>query len=159
MAERRSPNDQEHHVVIDPETHPSYLLAKVSHQLGLTIGRALAAHGVTLTQFSALAHISRSPGLSGADLGRALLTTPQASATLVRRLVDAGLVERTAVSAGLASSLRLTVLGVHKLRSAEPVATQAEEIALATLPMAEQRKFLAMVSHLATALDKSSTGD
>ena len=102
----------------DPDNHLSYVIAKVSHQLEITIDRALSGHGITLTQFSALAHIARSPGLSSAELARSLLTTPQATATLVRRLIGAGLVQRPEVAPGLAGTIRLTPRGLRKLASA-----------------------------------------
>lgn len=138
---------------INPDQHISYVMAKVSHQLELAIGRALSCQGITLTQFSALAHIARSPGLSSADLARALLTTPQASATLVRRLIDAGLVQRADVAPGLAGALRLTGRGSRKLNSAETIATQAEAQALSALSAAEQLRLATTLEGLSAALE------
>ena len=140
-------------VDIDPERHLSYAIAKVSHQLARAIGRALSTQDITLTQFSALAHIARTPGLSSADLARALLTTPQASAMLVRRLIDAELVERPVVAPGLASTIRLTPRGVRTLHGAEKIATQAEEDALRALSPTEQHRLATTIEKLSAALD------
>ncbi|MHA7702982.1 MarR family winged helix-turn-helix transcriptional regulator [Mycobacterium sp. ML4] len=133
---------------VKPDTHLTYLLAKVSQKLQLVLDRALLRHeGITLTQFSALAHIGRSPGLSGADLARVLLTTPQATATLVRRLIRLGLVERPVTSPGAASAMRLTERGLSKLQLAEDVALETERRALSALLEGEQQ-------YIATALTK-----
>ena len=136
----------------DPDTHLSYVIAKVSHQLAITIDRALSEHDITLTQFSALAHIARSPGLSNAELARSLLTTPQATTTLVRRLIEAGLVQRPSITPGLASALRLTQRGAHKLHAAERVATKAEDNALRALSPTERQKLTGMLARLSAAL-------
>jgi DNA-binding MarR family transcriptional regulator len=154
MQPRRAPASSRSSGTIDPDQHLSYVMAKVSHQLELAIGRALSSRGITVTQFSALAHIARSPGLSSADLARALLTTPQATATLVRRLIDAELVQRPDVAPGLASALRLTTRGLRKLTGAERIATEAEEQALSTLSPTEQRRLAATLGNLAAALER-----
>jgi DNA-binding MarR family transcriptional regulator len=138
----------------NPDDHLSYVIATVSHRMGIAIDRALAGHGVTLTQFSALAHVARAPGLSSADLARALLTTPQATATLVRRLIDAGLIQRPEVSPGLAASLRLTTRGRRTLRSAERIATSAEQEALSSLSPDEQARLGEILSRLSDGLDR-----
>lgn len=138
---------------IDPDRHLSYVIAKLSHRLALAIDRALSGQEITLTQFSALAHIARAPGLSSADLARALLTTPQATATLVRRLINAGLVERPDVAPGLASALRLTNHGLRKLNGAEKIATEAEKRALRGLSSVEQRRLAETLENLAATLE------
>lgn len=154
MQPRPAPASSASSGTTDPDRHLSYVMAKVSHQLELAIDRALSGQGITLTQFSALAHIARSPGLSGADLARALLTTPQATATLVRRLIDANLVQRPDVAPGLAGALRLSTRGRRKLTRAERIATDAEEQALSALSTAEQRRLTATLGHLAAALER-----
>jgi len=138
----------------DPDSHLSYVIAKVSHQLGITIDRALSGQGITLTQFSALAHIARSPGLSSAELARSLLTTPQATTTLVRRLIDAGLAQRPEVAPGLAAAIRLTPRGLRKLHRAGGVATRAENEALSALPGAETQRLATILGRLSVALER-----
>jgi DNA-binding MarR family transcriptional regulator len=157
MQPRRAPARADTPRNVDPDRHLSYVIAKVSHQLELSIGRALSSQGITLTQFSALAHIARSPGLSSADLARALLTTPQATATLVRRLIDAGLVERPDVPPGLASTLRLTNRGLRKLNCAANIATHAEEEAFRALSPAEQRRLTTTLRVLSASLERSGS--
>jgi DNA-binding MarR family transcriptional regulator len=137
----------------DPDEHLSYLIAKVSHQLGIAIDRALTSHGITLTQFSALAHIARSPGLSSAALARALLTTPQATTTLVGRLISAGLAQRTELGAGLAVSIHLTPHGLRTLYRAEKTATNAEKLAVGALSNTELRCLTKSLGHLSDTIE------
>jgi DNA-binding MarR family transcriptional regulator len=137
----------------NPNDHLSYVIAKVSHQLGITIDRALSGHGITLTQFSALAHIARSPGLSSAELARALLITPQATATLVRRLIGAGLVQRPDLAPGLAGSIRLTARGRRVLDRGAKIAGRAEEEALGVLSSAERELLMSCLENLYGALE------
>jgi DNA-binding MarR family transcriptional regulator len=139
---------------VHPDRHLTYLIAKVSHQLQLVLDRALQAEGLTLTQFSALAHIGRAPGLSSADLARALLTTPQAVATLVRRLIALGLVERPEIGRGLAGTIRLTQTGLHKLQAAEELALPAEQHALNAITPAQKQHVAAILKSLLESLEQ-----
>lgn len=116
---------------VGPDEHLTYLMAKVGHLLERRLDLALAPHGLTLRQFSALVHIARTPGLSSADLARALLTSPQAVNTLVQRLLASGLVERADGPTRQPLALTLSPAGLDALRAAAPVATAAEGTALA----------------------------
>jgi DNA-binding MarR family transcriptional regulator len=77
--------------------------------------------------------------LSSADLARALLISPQAAGSLVKRLSAAGLVEQTTGVDGSTGRLHLTPEGLARLRSAEIVATAAEERALLSLSPNKRR--------------------
>lgn len=115
---------------VDPDAHLTYLMAKVGHLLERRLDQALTGVGLTLRQFIALAHIAARPGLSGADLARALLTSPQAVNTLVQRLVAAGLVDRADGPGRAPRALILSPSGARALRRAAPVATATEDSAL-----------------------------
>jgi len=58
--------------------HLTYQLAKAEHLLEQRLDHALGEVGLTLRQFTVLAHVGRAPGMSRADVARLLLTTPQA---------------------------------------------------------------------------------
>ena len=143
---------------VEPDRHLTYLIAKVSHQLQLVLDRALQAEGITLTQFSALAHIARAPGLSGAELARLLLTTPQATATLIGRLVRLGLVERPDTRRGVAGAMRLTPGGLSKLQAAENIALPTERQALSALTAQEQGNIATALTNLLQSLDDRQIG-
>lgn len=116
MAAKGSPATTRPRVLPDstPENHLAHLVAPVHHRLQQSVDRALHTVGITPTQFYALAHIAQSPGLSSADQAHGLLTTPQAVATLVRRLNAAGLIEQDQPGRGLTGAVRLTAAGRRK---------------------------------------------
>ncbi|HTF46920.1 MAG TPA: helix-turn-helix domain-containing protein, partial [Pseudonocardia sp.] len=64
--------------------HLTYQLAKAEHLLEQRLDHALGEVGLTLRQFTVLAHVARAPGMSRADVARLLLTTPQAVGGLVQ---------------------------------------------------------------------------
>lgn len=119
---------------VRPDDHLTYLMAKVGHLLERRLDLALHHEGLTLRQFSALAHIGRTPGLSSAALARLLLTTPQAVGSLVQRLAVIGLLHRSPGAPGAPIALTLTSRGGEILQRAAAVATAAEADALAALP-------------------------
>lgn len=57
---------------------------------------ALRPHGVSGTQLSVLNRIAQRPGLSGSELSRLMLTTPQAAQLTMASLESKGLIERNA---------------------------------------------------------------
>ncbi len=136
-----------------PEDHLAYLLARVHHRLQQAMDRALREVDITPTQFYALAHIAQSPGLSSAELARGLMTTPQAVATLIKRLAAAGLVEHDHPGRGLAGAVRLTSAGRAKLRGAVKVAVAAESAALSSISSADQTQVTMILRSLLDGLD------
>jgi len=120
--------------------HLTYQLAKAEHLLEQRLDHALGEVGLTLRQFTVLAHVARAPGMSRADVARLLLTTPQAVGGLVQRLVTAGLIQRGASSPGLPIGLTLTTAGERALRRAAPIAREAEDSAIATVAEDERRQ-------------------
>ncbi|WP_375485648.1 MarR family winged helix-turn-helix transcriptional regulator [uncultured Jatrophihabitans sp.] len=138
-----------------PEDHLAYLLARVHHRLQQAMDRALRTVDITPTQFYALAHIAQTPGLSGAELARALLTTPQATATLIGRLTAAGLVERDRPGPGVSGAVSLTPAGRRRLRAATTVAVDAEAAALSSISRADQRRVTTVLQSLLEGLERA----
>jgi DNA-binding MarR family transcriptional regulator len=141
-----------------PDDHLAYLLARVHHRLQQSMDRALRTVDVTPTQFYALAHVAQSPGLSGAELARAMMTTPQAVATLVKRLTAAGLVEHDQPGRGLSGAVRLTPAGRQKLGGAVSVAVAAESAALSSISAADQQRVTTILQSLLVGLEQGSDG-
>jgi DNA-binding MarR family transcriptional regulator len=56
---------------------------------------AVKAVGLTLPQYVALAELAQRPGLTGAELARACLVSPQAMIVVLKAMEEQGLVERT----------------------------------------------------------------
>jgi DNA-binding MarR family transcriptional regulator len=59
-----------------------------------TVNEAVSGHGVSTAQIGVLRQLSNEPGLSGADLARRLLITPQGVQLALTALERRGLVER-----------------------------------------------------------------
>ena len=74
----------------------AYLLRQAQAATRLTLERALADLGVTPPQFSVLTMLKAYPGLSGADLARVALLTPQTVGVIIRNLERDGAIKKTA---------------------------------------------------------------
>lgn len=75
--------------------HLAYLLRQAQAATRLTIERALAELGVTSPQFVVLTMLRAYPGLSGADLARVALLTPQTVGVIIRNLERDGAIRMT----------------------------------------------------------------
>jgi DNA-binding MarR family transcriptional regulator len=63
-----------------------YLLRQAQAAARLSLERALEGLGVTPPQFAVLTMLKADPGLSGADLARVALVTPQTAGVIIRNL-------------------------------------------------------------------------
>jgi DNA-binding MarR family transcriptional regulator len=73
----------------------AYLLRQAHAATRLTMERALADLGVTGPQFVVLTMLKAYPGLSGADLARVALLTPQTVGVIIRNLERDGAIRKT----------------------------------------------------------------
>jgi DNA-binding MarR family transcriptional regulator len=71
------------------------LLRQAHAAARLTLERALAGLGVTPPQFAVLTMLRSQPGLSGADLARVALLTPQTVGVIIRNLERSGAIRKT----------------------------------------------------------------
>jgi len=73
----------------------AYLLRQAQAAARLTMERSLAGLGVTTPQFVVLTMLKAYPGLSGADLARVALLTPQTTGVIIRNLERDGAIRKT----------------------------------------------------------------
>jgi DNA-binding MarR family transcriptional regulator len=73
----------------------AYLLRQAQAATRLTMERALADLGITPPQFAVLTMLKAYPGLSGADLARVALLTPQTVGVIIRNLERDGVIRKT----------------------------------------------------------------
>ena len=73
----------------------AYLLRQAQAATRLTLERQLADLGVTPPQFAVLTMLRAYPGLSGADLARVALLTPQTVGVIIRNLERSGAIKKT----------------------------------------------------------------
>jgi DNA-binding MarR family transcriptional regulator len=77
------------------EGYLAYLLRQAQAATRLTMERALAELNVTPPQFAVLTMLRAYPRLSGADLARVALLTPQTVGVIIRNLERAGAIRKT----------------------------------------------------------------
>lgn len=133
--------------------HLAYLLRQASAAVRLTLDRALAEYGVTLPQFSVLTMVAAYPPLSGADLARLSLLTPQTVNVIVRNLVRRGAV-RTEPDPVHGRILRLTVTpdGRRLLGRCKAAAARVETQLVAGLPSSAEKTLRRWLTHVARDL-------
>jgi DNA-binding MarR family transcriptional regulator len=71
-----------------------YLLRQAQAATRLALERALAGHGVTPPQFAVLTMLRAYPGLSGADLARVAVLTPQTVGVIIANLEHDGAIRK-----------------------------------------------------------------
>jgi DNA-binding MarR family transcriptional regulator len=75
--------------------HLAYLLRQAQAATRLTMERALGELGITTPQFVVLTMLKAYPGLSGADLARVALLTPQTVGVIIRNLERDSAIRKT----------------------------------------------------------------
>jgi DNA-binding MarR family transcriptional regulator len=114
-----------------PEGYLGYLVRQAHVAVRAAMDKALADLDVTSPQFVVLTMIVAYPGVSGADLARLTLLTPQTVNLIVSNLVKAGAVEKSADPAhGRILRLQATEAGEGLLKRCKArVGTVEEQIA------------------------------
>lgn len=107
--------------------HIGYLLRQAWLVLLGAMDTALREHGLTPYQYGALSVLARSPGASGADLARAVNTTPQAMNGVLATLERESLIERRPhPTHGRILQTTLTSEGQRRLEAANPTVRALE---------------------------------
>ncbi len=100
-----------------PEGHLGYLVRQAHAAVRASMDKALADLDVTPPQFAVLTMVVSYPGVSGAELARLTFLTPQTINVIVRNLVRAGHVEKSAdATHGRILRLHATVRGEALLK-------------------------------------------
>jgi DNA-binding MarR family transcriptional regulator len=79
---------------MQPPTQLGWLIKEAVHFTRKAVDEAVRSHGVTVSQWAVIYQLAQHPGLSGAELAREMLLTPQAVHQALTALVRRGLVER-----------------------------------------------------------------
>jgi DNA-binding MarR family transcriptional regulator len=103
------------------EGHSGYLLRQAWRVFLGAMEMALRTHGLTPSQYGVLSVLARESGASGADLARALNTTPQAMNGVLATLERDALIERRPhPTHGRILQAALTSEGQRRLEAANP---------------------------------------
>lgn len=115
--------------------HLAYLLRQAHAAVRQALEKALAPAGITHPQFVALTLVRAYGSLSGAELARLAVITPQTANTITSNLVRMGALTRSPdPSHGKVLRLALTETGRSLLARARPHAEAVERDLAATLP-------------------------
>jgi DNA-binding MarR family transcriptional regulator len=110
------------------EGHIGFLLRQTWQALSGVLEMALRPHGLTLAQYGLLSVLARQPGASGADLARALTTTPQAVNAVLATLERQALIERRPhPTHGRILQVTLSSEGQQRLEAASPSVRAIEQ--------------------------------
>lgn len=104
---------------MDPDEFVEYRLVRLADLMRRRFDDALRPHGLTARQFSVLAVLRARPGVTSAELARAVLLAPQSMGALLDQLERAGLVRpRHRGGKGVRSPVELTSDGDASLDAA-----------------------------------------
>jgi DNA-binding MarR family transcriptional regulator len=104
-----------------------YLLRQTIHAFNTAMETGLREFGLTSPQFGALFVLEAEPGLSAADVARAMGTTPQAANVLVAGMEREGLVDREPhPTHGRILEIYATEEGLRRFKAARPFIRRLE---------------------------------
>ena len=132
----------------------TYLVGRLDRLLRRRLGDALAPHGLTLAEYTALSVLRSRPGLSNAQLARRTLITPQSMNEVLAHLVGLDLVSRRP-DPDHARVLRteLTAAGKRTLAAANRTVAAIEREMLSGLTEVQAAKFAAALASCIEQLD------
>ncbi len=131
----------------------AYLLRQAQAAARLAMERALAGLGVTPPQFVVLTMLRAYPGLSGADLARVALLTPQTVGVIIRNLERDGAIRKAPHPVhGRVLQWTLTRRGETRLDKCRRHALAIERRLMAGLPKQAQATIRRWLAKIATDL-------
>jgi DNA-binding MarR family transcriptional regulator len=137
-----------------PDGRVGYLLRQAQHTLRTAMYQPLAEIGITAAQYSVLSVADAESGLSGAELARDTMLTPQSVNAIVVYLERAGLLERRPdVRDQRLRRIYVSQAGREVLAVARPAVWAVEQRMVASLTGAEQAVFRRHLTDCALALD------
>jgi DNA-binding MarR family transcriptional regulator len=136
-----------------PQDFVEYRLVRLADQLDRRFTTALAPTGLSPRQFGVLAALASTPGITGAELARTVLTTPQSMHTLLEQLQARGLVDRgSRRGRGRAAPVRPTARGLDALSAAGARVVALEAETRARLGEADHRQLVRLLDRVEQAV-------
>jgi DNA-binding MarR family transcriptional regulator len=119
---------------------PGYALRRAANATAAELSARLAEHGLRQSDVSVLILVAENPGVTASAIGRALDIQRANMVPLLKRLEEAGLIEREAID-GKSQGLRLTAQGERRLAEARQIIETFEAELVARVP-SEHREHL-----------------
>ncbi|KFU78553.1 DNA-binding transcriptional regulator, MarR family [Amycolatopsis lurida] len=130
-----------------------YMLKRAATALRTAMDTALRPLDLTVPQYSCLEVLSQRPGLSNAELARAVFVTRQSMNLVLRGLQDRGLITRpTTAPQGRALPSTLTPEGRERLRAASGVVRAVQDRMLTPFSADQRDRLLHDLAACADAL-------
>jgi DNA-binding MarR family transcriptional regulator len=141
--------DKDHPSQLRPEDFLEYRLVRLADQLERRFSAALAPCALSPRQFGVLAVLATTPGITSAELARAVLTTPQSMHSLLDQLQARGLVDRgPRRGRGRAAPVRLTTDGLAVLSTSGGRVVTLEAETRARLGEADYRQLVDLLDRM-----------
>lgn len=135
------------------DTSVGYALKRAAAALRTRMDAELRPLGLTVPQYACLEVLAQQPGLSNAELARAVFVSRQSMNLVLRGLQDRGLVARPASTPhGRALPSQLTPAGREQLQAASTVVRTVEGRMLTPLSTAAQERLRRDLAACADAL-------
>lgn len=136
---------------VDVDTSIGLALKRATSALRSAMDDALRELDITVSQYSSLEHLAHTPGLSNAELARAVFVSRQATHQLLAGLTRDGLVEIEGT--GRDQRLYVTVTGRERLRQASAAVAAVENAMIASLSTGDREVLHRNLVACAEALD------
>ena len=134
-----------------------HMVKSLEQELSGAKDAALRPMGLTVPQYSALLVIADTPGISGAELARRCLVTPQTMTTVLGNLTVKGLIERRTVPGqGRAMETTITAAGKRLLTRADKKILEVEELLNGQLSKADQQSLRKLLEKCRSAFANAS---
>jgi DNA-binding MarR family transcriptional regulator len=135
-----------------------HMVKSLEQELSGAKDAALRPMGLTVPQYQALLVIADTPGISGAELARRCLVTPQTMTTVLGNLTVKGLIERRTVPGqGRAMETTITAAGKRLLGRADKKILEVEELLNGQLSKADQQSLRKLLEKCRSAFANSVT--
>ena len=120
--------------------HIAYLLRQAAASVRQRLERGFAASGITLPQFTVLTMLKAYPGISGADLARIAILTPQTVNVIIANLLKRGAIKRVRSSLDKrVLVLTLTDAGTAYLARCQAIADEMEQRLIETIGARDEK--------------------
>jgi DNA-binding MarR family transcriptional regulator len=146
------------HTMTAVEQRLGHMVKSLEQELSGAKDGVLRPMGVTVPQYTALLVISDEPGISGAELARRCLVTPQTMTTVLGNLTLKGYIERRSVPGqGRAMETTITTAGKRMLAKADKVVLEVEAQLSGALAAKDQATFAKLLEQARTPFAKEES--
>jgi DNA-binding MarR family transcriptional regulator len=146
------------HTMTAVEQRLGHMVKSLEQELSGAKDGVLRPMGVTVPQYTALLVISDEPGISGAELARRCLVTPQTMTTVLGNLTLKGYIERRSVPGqGRAMETTITASGKRMLARADKAVLEVEAQLAGALAARDQATFAKLLEQARTPFTKEES--